>query len=121
MSGKGMRPLSLAGIQLAVGIYAFSAAAGKLASGHPFISVPFILFYGLEILCLGVYALLWQQIIKRHELSVAYVNRSLALVWSMAFSALIFKETITPQNLVGVAIVIAGVLLVNTAGEGDAA
>ena len=112
---------SIAVIQLAVVIYSLSAVSGKLASGHEFLSLPFILFYALEILCLGVYAILWQQIIKRHDLSVAYVNRSMALLWSMLWSALIFRETISVQNLLGVAIVIAGVTLVNTSKEGDAA
>ena len=35
-----------------------------------------MLLYGAEIGVLGIYALCWQQVIKRVELSVAYANRA---------------------------------------------
>ena len=73
----------------------------------------FILCYGIEILILGVYAILWQQIIKRFDLSVAYANRSIALLWSMIWAVLLFHETVTVKNLIGVVIVIAGTMIVN--------
>lgn len=106
-------------IQMAIIVYTLSGVAGKLASGHPFLSFPFIAFYGLEILILGVYALVWQQIIKKVDLSIAFANRSLSLLWSMLWSACIFHETITLQNMLGIAVVIVGVLLVNTNGKGE--
>ena len=111
--------LSYIFIQLAVAVYSFSGVASKLASGSTFLSPSFIMFYALEIMCLGIYAILWQQIVKRHELSVAYVNRSLSLLWSLLWSTLIFKETITIKNMIGALIIICGVILVNTAGGGD--
>ena len=105
-------------IQSAVAIYSFSGVASKLASQHPFLSLPFILYYGLEIACLGVYAIIWQHIVKRFDLSVAYVNRSLSLLWSLLWSVLLFRESITLYNVVGMVIIISGVILVNTSGEG---
>jgi len=109
--------LSYVLIQGAVALYSLSGVFSKLASAHLFMSMPFILLYALEIGCLGVYAILWQQIVKRHELSVAYVNRSLSLLWSMLWSVLFFKEKITVKNMIGAVIIITGVILVNTAGE----
>ncbi len=106
-------------IQSAVAIYSFSGVASKLASQHPFLSPPFILYYGLEIACLGIYAIVWQQIVKRFDLSVAYVNRSLSLLWSLLWSVLLFRESITPFNLIGLVIIISGVILVNTSQEGE--
>lgn len=100
-------------LQFIVVIYTASGVAGKLASGYEFLSAGFILFYGLEILILGIYALLWQQVIKRFDLSVAYANRSVALLWSVVWASLIFHETVTIKNLIGVAIVIAGTMIVN--------
>lgn len=100
-------------LQFIVVIYTLSGVAGKLASGYEFLSTCFILFYGLEILILGIYALLWQQVIKRFDLSVAYANRSVALLWSVVWASLIFHETVTIKNLIGVAIVIAGTMIVN--------
>lgn len=104
----------LALLQAIVVIYTLSGVAGKLASGNGFLSLKFILFYGVEIAILGVYAILWQQIIKKLDLSVAYANRSIALLWSMAWAVLFFHETVTVTNIIGVLIVIAGTMLVNS-------
>lgn len=106
-------------IQFAVSVYSFSGVAGKMASGHRFLSLPFMMFFGLEIMCLGLYAIMWQQIVKRFDLSLAYVNRSLSLLWSLLWSVLLFKEHITVQNMLGAVIIICGVIIVNTAGEGE--
>ena len=65
---KKMDWKSLALLQGIVIIYTLSGVAGKLASGHGFLSTGFILWYGAEILVLGIYAILWQQIIKRFDL-----------------------------------------------------
>lgn len=101
-------------LQFVVMIYTLSGVAAKFASGHKFMSLPFIFFYGLEIFILGVYAILWQQIIKRIDLSVAYINRSVALLWSMLWAVLFFKEGISIKNILGVIIVAIGTIIINT-------
>ncbi|MDD3218202.1 MAG: EamA family transporter [Lachnospiraceae bacterium] len=101
-------------IQAAVLIYTLSGICAKMAAGHEFLSFWFIFFYGLEICVLGVYAIVWQQIIKRYELSVAYVNRATAIFWSLIWAALIFREHISWKNILGVAIIFVGIMVVNT-------
>ena len=66
---------------------------------------------------LGIYAICWQQIIKRFELSIAYANRAMVLVWSLLWAVVIFHDHVTVRNLAGIALVIAGTVIVNTAGE----
>ena len=100
-------------LQLIVIIYTLSGVAGKFAAGYDFLSLGFILCYGIEIVILGIYAILWQQIIKRFDLSVAYANRSIALLWSMLWAVMLFHEKITVQNIAGVVIVIVGTMIVN--------
>ena len=103
-------------LQIIVMIYTFSSIFAKLASGQePFVS--FLLFTGLEFVCLGVYAMLWQQAIKRFELSVAYANRAMVLLWSMLWAVLVFHDRISVQNVLGVILVIAGTFVVNTGEE----
>ena len=70
---------------------------------------------------IGVYiiALLWQQMIKKFELSVAYANRAMAILWSMIWAVLFFHDRITIRNIVGVAIVLVGIVLVNTDKEAE--
>lgn len=106
--------LMLLVLQGAVCLYTVSGIAAKFASHYAFLSWEFILCYGAEILVLGVYAIVWQQIIKRMDISIAYANRSLAIFWSMLWAWLLFEEQITLQNLIGVALIFIGTLVVNS-------
>ena len=80
-------------------------------------SFKFILYYGLEMLILAVYAVVWQQLIKKFDISVAYANKAMGLLWSIVWAILIFNETITIKNVIGVIIVIAGTIIVNSEDE----
>ena len=100
-------------LQLIIMIYTFSSICAKLASGQETI-FRLLLFTGLEFLCLAVYAVLWQQAIKKFDLSVAYANRAMVLLWSMIWAVLVFHDTITLKNILGVGLVIAGTFVINT-------
>ena len=104
-------------LQLAVMIYTLSSVAAKLAAMQEAFSISFLFFYGLEILMLGIYAIAWQQIIKRCDLSVAYANRSMAILWSLIWTVVFFHEALTLKNVIGVFIVFAGTMIVNSDGE----
>lgn len=101
-------------LQFVIVIYSLSSVCAKLASGHPFLSFEFILFYGIEIMILGIYALCWQQVIKKFDLSIAYANRATGLLWSVVFALFIFKERITLMNIIGIGVVIIGIIMVNS-------
>lgn len=101
-------------LQGAVCLYTVSGIAAKLASNYEFLSLGFILCYGLEIFVLGLYAIIWQQIIKRVDISIAYANRAVAVFWTMLWSFLLFNEKITVQNLIGVALIFVGTWVVNS-------
>ena len=104
-------------LQLVVAIYTLSSVAAKGAAGYEMLSWQFVFFYGLQIAILGVYAILWQQMIKRFDLSIAYANRSMAILWSLIWAVVFFHEKITLYNVIGVVIVLAGTMLVNADGE----
>lgn len=97
--------------------YSLSGICSKTASGKQFLSFEFILFYGLVLFILAVYAVLWQQVIKRIPLNIAYANKAVTLVWGMVWGAVVFKEHISLANIIGAVIVLAGVLLMVTGGE----
>ena len=52
-------------LHIILGIYAGSSVCSKLAAQQPFLSAAFIVLYGLMLLALVVYAVGWQQVIKR--------------------------------------------------------
>ena len=100
-------------LQIIIFAYSLATVTAKFAAGESFLSFKFILLYGIEIAILGIYALLWQQIIKKFEISIAYANRAMALLWSLIWAVLFFNEGISFKNILGVIIVMIGTIIVN--------
>ena len=82
----------------------------KLASGQEFLSMKFILMYGAVVMLLAVYAVLWQQILRRVPLSTAYMFKGTSLIFVLLLSALFFHEGITLQNVLGSVIIVVGII-----------
>ena len=101
-------------LQIVFFIYSINSVVAKFASAQEPFSLNFILLYGLELCVLGVYAILWQQLIKKMELSVAYSNKAVVLLWAMVFGALLFKEQITLTKVAGILLVIVGIVVLNS-------
>ena len=101
-------------LQIVFFIYSINSVVAKFASAQEPFSLNFIMLYGLELCVLGVYAILWQQLIKRMELSVAYSNKAVVLLWAMVFGALLFKEQITLTKVAGILLVIVGIVALNS-------
>ena len=75
------------------------------------LSIPYIQYFALVILSMAVYAVLWQIILKRVELTQAYLFKSLTVVFSLFFAWSIFHEVITLKNLIGCGFIVAGIVL----------
>lgn len=101
-------------LQMVVVIYSINTVIAKFVSDQPFLSFKFIMLYLLEFAVLGIYAIFWQQMIKRFELSIAYANKAMTLLWSLLWSVLIFRDSVTPAKVVGVLLVIAGTIILNS-------
>ena len=93
-------------------LYSFVGVFMKLAFQNDFFSFNFLLFAGLAVLFLGVYALLWQQVLKKLPLTIAFTNKAICIAWGMLWGALILGDNITWYKIVGSVIVFAGVVLV---------
>lgn len=93
-------------------ISSLSGVFSKLAGRQDLLSFRFILYFGMVLVLMFVYAIVWQQILKRMPLTVAYANRPVTLIWGMIWGALIFKETITWNMIVGALIIFFGIYLV---------
>ena len=89
----------------------------KLASKQPFLSLKFILCYGALLFIMFLYAIGWQQVIKRLPLTMAYANRAVTIVWGIIWGLLFFNEKLNVGKIIGAVIVIAGVLLYVTESE----
>lgn len=108
---------TIALLQLCVFAFAGSSVFMKLAATHPVLSWPWIWLYFTALCIIGLYALAWQQFLKRIPLTTAYANRAMTMLWSMVFGALIFREAITWNMILGVAVIAVGVYFVVTGDE----
>lgn len=92
-------------------LYSFSGVFSKMASVFDYLSIEFCFCYGGLILILGLYAIIWQQIIKRIPLTLAYANKAVTVIWGMIWGIVFFCESISATKLIGAVIVIVGVIL----------
>lgn len=92
-------------------VYACTSIFTKMASRQEMLSLSFLLWIIGAVGVMGLYALLWQQIIARMPISTAYMFKGTSLVFVLLFSALLFGETITTANVIGSVIIILGIVL----------
>jgi uncharacterized membrane protein len=94
-------------------IYSFVIVFSKAAAMNGWLTPYFIMFAVFELLTLGVYALLWQQVLKRFKLVAAYSSKGVVVVWNLIWAAVLFGEQITIENIIGSIFVIAGISIVS--------
>ena len=111
MTSGRSRAFTLLGLHLLIGVYSLADVASKAASGMSWFSLSWIIAYGLMLVFLGVYAIGWQQVIKRMPLSSAYANRAVSIIWGIFWGVMIFGESLTVGKVVGAAIIMAGIVL----------
>lgn len=100
-------------------IYSFGGYFSKTAASEQFLSLKWIFLYGMLIFTLGIYAVGWQQVLKKIPLNIAFVNKSVTIIWSMILGIVFFGEHLRLLNIVGGAMVISGVLLIVTDKRAD--
>lgn len=111
----------LLALHLLLAVYALSGVCSKLAAGEDFLSFWFCVYYGGVLLLLAIYAICWQQIIKRLPLSAAYANRAAAVVWGIIWGVIFFQESITAGKIIGAILVIAGIVMYALVSKGESA
>lgn len=104
-------------LHLGLMISSLSGVFAKTAAQQELFSVRFFFFYGLDLTAMFVYAILWQQILKRMPLTVAYSNRPVSLVWGLLWGFVLFQETVTWNMLLGAAVIFAGIYIMVTSDE----
>ena len=92
-------------------IYTTSGVFSKLASQQDFASLLYIAFLCGSVAVLGIYAVLWQQIIKRMPVGDAYLFKGTGVIFGLALAHFVFGEAITLYNIIGAGIIIAGITL----------
>lgn len=97
-------------LHIALIIYSLTSVLSKSAADKT--GVVFVLLYGAVLCCLMLYAVLWQGVLKRFPLTTAFANKAIVIVWGILWGWLFFREEVTWNKLVGVAVIIVGILIV---------
>jgi drug/metabolite transporter (DMT)-like permease len=115
MNGR-VRPLSFVFLALSLSFQTAAVILGKIAAlrlGHPtlgaFLSNPW--FHG-SLACLILQSVVWQLVLREVRLFVAYLVTSLTYFLVLVASRFLFLERVTILNIIGAAVIFAGVYLV---------
>lgn len=109
--GKGGNTLIFIILHILLMVYSLSGIFSKLAGKCSFLSLRFILYYGIMLLILAFYAVGWQQIIKRIPLTSAFANKAATVVWGAVWGVTVFDESISIKRLIGISLVVGGIVL----------
>jgi len=90
-------------------IYSTAMALEKKTAQYPLFSDSFFMLFSIQILFLCIYAVLWQQVLKRNTLSFAYLNKGSVFIFTMIWAVLRFHEHITIPNIIGSVIIVFGI------------
>lgn len=92
-------------------VYSLSGVLSKFASKFEMFSLSYLLCFCGIIVVLGVYAILWQQILKRIELSVAMSYKPVVLAFGTLWAVFFFGETVDVKFLVALALIVTGLVV----------
>lgn len=85
----------------------------KLASMHEFLSWAYVFYFGLTLLVMAIYAVLWQKVLTMVALNKAYLCKSSTIGISLMYAYLIFGENISLQNIIGCLLIVAGIMILS--------
>lgn len=94
-------------------ILSCSGACLKMASMQAFLSLAYIAYFGLTVLVMAVYAVLWQKVLEDIPLNIAYLCKSSTVGISLLYAYMLFGEQITIQNIIGCVMIIAGIMVLS--------
>ena len=98
---------------LFIGVFVYSIATIflKFASNKSFLTKEYIFNILMALLFLGIYAIIWQQILKYIQLSVALSFKPVALILNLFWSIYIFNESYDVKVFIGILLIICGIFI----------
>ena len=98
-------------------ILSCSGVCLKMASMQDFLSPAYFFYFGMTVLVMAVYAVLWQKVLEDIPLNIAYLCKSSTVGISLLYAYLLFGEHISRNNILGCAMIIAGIMLLSYVKE----
>lgn len=98
-------------------INTLGGVCSKTAASKKFMSTEWCILYGLLLLILFVYAVVWQQVLKKISLNIAYANKAAGVVWVMLWGCTIFGEKLSAARIIGCIMILAGMFIMLSPGR----
>ena len=117
---KGAGAVSLALLQIAVLFYSFSTLLTKLAALEEPFSLPFFAMYLGSLVIMGLFAIVWQQFLRKIPLTTAYSSKTVSMVWGVVLGAVFLKEKIRFTMVIGTVIIFIGLYMIFSADRQEA-
>ena len=92
-------------------LYSFIGVVAKLGSESSLFSFHALFRFAAVITLLGAYSVLWQVSLRYIPLSTAFFCKGSVVVFSLVWAVIVFGEDISANNLLGVCLIIAGIVL----------
>lgn len=92
-------------------LFSTVSIAVKYTSMQQLFSIRYFIGIVIVVAMLGTYAIVWQQILKRVDMTLAYMFKATGLIYVLLYSVFLFGETITVWNIIGAAIIVTGIVL----------
>ncbi len=97
------------GLLLVFLIYSSANIFMKLSSSED--GMLMLIYLSCAIGILGIYACLWQQVLKHISLTTAFMFKSVTVIYGILFAHVLFLEEITVNNIIGAAMIVAGIVV----------
>lgn len=104
-------------LHLMLMLMSLAGVCNKAAAGQELFSAYFCLYMACEFVLMVIYAIGWQQVIKRLPLITAYANKAATVIWGIIWGNVFFHEPVTLGKVAGSLLVAAGVALYASAKE----
>ena len=102
---------------LAIVFESLSSSVLKIGGRYDFLSPMYLFWFCVAVGIMGVYAVAWQLILERLPLTTAYLRKGLTYVLIFVWAAVLFHETITLKQVIGMAVIVVG-MVVSMSDEG---
>lgn len=95
-------------------VYSFSTILAKFAAKYELFSMIWCLLYCGVVCVLALYAVIWQQVLKKFTLSFGMCNKAMTIIWGMILSFVFFREEITMKKILGTFVILCGIVILST-------
>lgn len=96
---------------VAIVFESLSSSVLKFSKDYDFLSPMYLFWFCVAVGIMGLYAIAWQLLLERLPLTTAYLRKGLTYVLIFVWAQVFFHETITVQQVIGMAIIIVGMVV----------